>query len=420
MAAQNSQHGVTADVIIVGGGMVGALTALAMARCDLNVTVIEQRPPQGYSSDSHDIRVSAISHASLQMFKAVGAWQFMEDSRVCPYRRMHVWDNASAAKTSFDSSRIGHSQLGFIVENSLIQDALWQQLSTLSNVSVRCPGRVVALESTEQGASLTLDDGETIATGLLIAADGAQSVVRSLQGIDTSGESYNQHAMVATVRTELPQQDITWQRFTDTGPQAFLPLVGNRASLVWYHTADRITELVALEEGALISAFENAFPDRLGKLLCIEKTGSFPLQWSHADQYVKPGFALVGDAAHAVHPLAGQGVNLGMLDAAALLQCVVDGSVRGKSVGDIRHLRRYERWRKPANELMIRMLDGIQQAFQPESGVQGDVLKLLRTSALNLTDKIEPLNKTCMRAAMGLSGELPDLACGQLPYPVVN
>lgn len=405
------------DIAVVGGGMVGALTALAMARCDLNVTVVEQRKPQRFSLENHDIRVSAISHATQQMFKAVGAWQYIADARVCPYSRMQVWDKASTAETCFDSAHVGHRQLGFIVENRLIQDALWQQLLQLPNVSLKCPASVVGLQSTANGTTLTLDNEEVVQTGLLVAADGAQSAIRSMLGIETTGDVYNQHAMVVTVRTELPQQDITWQRFTDTGPQAFLPLADNRASLVWYNSEQRISELLALEEESLMSAIEDEFPSLLGKLLSIDATGSFPLQWSHASQYVKPGVALVGDAAHAVHPLAGQGVNLGMLDAAVLLQCVVDGMQQGREAGDLRLLRRYERWRRPANEMMIRMLDGIQKVFQPDeqSSLQATFFKALRTGALNMADKVTPINKACMRSAMGLSGELPDLAHGRLP-----
>jgi len=226
------------DIAVVGGGMVGALTALAMARCDLNVTVVEQRKPQRFSLENHDIRVSAISHATQQMFKAVGAWQYIADARVCPYSRMQVWDKASTAETCFDSAHVGHRQLGFIVENRLIQDALWQQLLQLPNVSLKCPASVVGLQSTANGTTLTLDNEEVVQTGLLVAADGAQSAIRSMLGIETTGDVYNQHAMVVTVRTELPQQDITWQRFTDTGPQAFLPLADNRGvSVTAWQTA---------------------------------------------------------------------------------------------------------------------------------------------------------------------------------------
>jgi len=397
--------------------MVGAMTALAFAHCDQTVTVIEKKAPAEFDTLAHDIRVSAISHATLEMFKAVGAWQTMRDTRVCPYRNMLVWDSASTAKTRFNSADVGYDQLGYIVENSLIQTALWQQLRQLSNVAIQCPESIISLDLQEHEASLTLASGKTLRAGLVVAADGSQSTVRSLAGIEVDGESYQQHALVATVATEIEQQDITWQRFTDTGPQAFLPLKGNRASMVWYHTAERVAQLKVLSESDFIDEMESEFPELLGKLISIEQVGSFPLQWSHAQQYVRPRFALVGDAAHAVHPLAGQGVNLGMLDAATLVQCVVEGMAQGKGPGDLRALRRYERWRKPSNELMIRMLDGIQQAFQPQdrSAIQIGLLTAARTAALRMADSIGPVNKACMRAAMGLSGDLPDLARGRLP-----
>lgn len=411
-----------ADVIVVGGGMVGAMTALALARCDLQVTVVEKSATRPVDLNQHDIRVSAISHATLQMFKAVGAWDAMQDMRVCPYKRMLVWDSASSAKTHFNSADVGHQQLGFIVENSVIQSALWQQLQQLSHVDIRCPASISELDLSSDSASVTLDTGEILPARLIVAADGSQSTVRSLAGIKVNGASYQQHALVATVRTEKSQQDITWQRFTDTGPQAYLPLVGHRASMVWYHTESRVAELKALSESDFIDAMETEFPERLGKISAVEQRGSFPLSWSHALHYVKPRFALVGDAAHAVHPLAGQGVNLGMLDAAALAQCVVDGISQGRQPGELRVLRRYERWRKPSNELMIKLLDGIQHVFQPEgyTALQGDAMKMARTAALRAADKIAPVNKACIRTAMGLSGEMPELARGYLPAAMVD
>ena len=410
------------DVLVVGGGMVGAMTALAFARCGLSVTVIEKKAPEPFDTLKHDIRVSAISHATLEMFKAMGAWQTMRDTRVCPYKRMLVWDNASTAKTQFNSADIGYPQLGYIVENSLIQTSLWQQLQQHDNVEIQCPASIKSLDLQEDYASLALDNGETLKGRLLVAADGSQSTVRSLAGIDVDGESYGQHALVATVQTEIAQQDITWQRFTENGPQAFLPLAGNRASMVWYHTAERIAQLKTLSEDDFIHQMEAEFPSQLGKLKSIEQKGSFPLQWSHAQQYVLPRFALTGDAAHAVHPLAGQGVNLGMLDAATLVECVVEGVAQGRDPGDHRALRRYERWRKPSNELMIRLLDGIQQAFQPQerSALQSGLLKAARTAALRVADGVGPVNKMCMRSAMGLSGELPALARGRLPSVVAS
>ena len=401
----------SSDVIVVGGGMVGAMTALAFARYDLHVTLVERTLPTPFDAGKHDIRVSAISHATLQMFKSLGAWDEIQGTRVCAYKRMLVWDDSSSAQTRFDSADVGHQQLGYIVENSLIQHALWQQLRSLDNVRIRCPASVAALEFNDGNVKVALENGELLHTQLVVAADGARSSVRTLAGIKVDGESYQQHALVATVNTELPQQDITWQRFTDTGPQAFLPLAGSRASIVWYHTQSRVEALQALPESDFITALEKEFPHQLGRLSAVQQIGSFPLSWSHAKQYVKPRFALVGDAAHSVHPLAGQGVNLGMLDAAVLVQCVTDRLSQTGDTGNLRALRRYERWRKPSNELMIRMLDGIQQVFQPGEGsaFRNGMMKASRTAALQIADKSGLINKACIRTAMGLSGELPEL-----------
>jgi len=408
------------SVVVVGGGMVGALTALALARCDLSVAVVEKTQPKPYSADNnYDIRVSAISHASLEMLKALGAWPAIEAARVCPYRSMLVWDDRTSAKTQFNSSEIGFPQLGYIVENQLIQHALWQLLVDDDNVTLMCPASVDQLELSDECAKVTLNTGVMVTSDLVVAADGSNSRIRELASIGLEGEQYDQHALVATIETELPQQDITWQRFTKDGPQAFLPLEGNRASMVWYHSAERVQELKALSEESFIDAMTAEFPQRLGGIKKVESRASFPLQWSHAKDYVKNRLALVGDAAHAVHPLAGQGVNLGLLDAAALVQCVADGLGEGRHVGSLRTLRRYQRWRRPANAVMIKMLDTIQLAFQPEdrSSLPANVpiVESVRAILFNLANNVGAVNRLCMRSAMGLTGDLPDLARGRLP-----
>ncbi len=409
----------TADVIVVGGGMVGGLTAAAFARCGLEVTVLEKRLPAPFSVEQHDIRVSAISYATERMFEAVGAWEAMRAMRVCPFRRMLVWDRLSEASTLFDSKKIDQDWLGHIVENRVIQSGLWQCLQELPNVRLMCPASLQSLSIDDNQARIQLDCGFTLTAPLIIAADGAQSLVRELAGIDVDGESYAQHALVATVTTESSQQDITWQRFTPEGPQAFLPLCGNRASMVWYQSAEVVAELKELPEHEFLQRMQAEFPDRLARLLTLESRGSFPLHWQQAKSYVVPRVALVGDAAHSVHPLAGQGVNMGMLDAAALVECVMDRYHAGADIGSLRTLRRYERWRRGENKLMIKLLDGIHHTFQDDGdaagGMERAVLKTARAVALRAAGNVGPINKLCMRMAMGLEGELPALARGRLP-----
>jgi 2-octaprenyl-3-methyl-6-methoxy-1,4-benzoquinol hydroxylase len=401
------------DIIVIGGGMVGSLTAVALAECGFDVVLIERQWPEAYSGGEYDLRVSAISHATQRMFEAVGAWSGMQAMRVCPYARMRVWE--ADAQTEFDSDSIGRAQLGHIVENRVIQQALLARAQEL--LSVVCPASIESLNPGPDGVTVRLDNSETLTAKLVVAADGANSAVRDLAGIGVHGEAYDQHALVATVTTELPQQDITWQRFTADGPQAFLPLTGNRASLVWYQQGEFIASLKSLTDEAFIDALHQHFPAELGQINSIQGRGSFPLSWQHADSYVKPGIALVGDSAHSVHPLAGQGVNMGMLDAAALVDVIANAGRH--DIGSLRVLRRYERWRKGSNEMMIRFLDGIQRSFQPdptEAGVLATgAVKLARRFALGAAHHVGPLNKQCIKVAMGLSGDLPQMAHGRLP-----
>ncbi|MEM7257750.1 MAG: FAD-dependent monooxygenase, partial [Pseudomonadota bacterium] len=249
-----------------------------------------------------------------------------------------------------------------------------------------------------------------------VAADGANSGIRKMAAIGVAGKAYDQHALVATVGTGYPQEDITWQRFTPAGPQAFLPLSGPRASMVWYESAETVAALKQLPDEEFLQAMTDAFPQKLGKLHKLYARGSFPLHWQHAEKYVQSRLALVGDAAHTVHPLAGQGVNMGLLDVGALVDCVLDSYRDGKDIGGLRTLRRYERWRQPANELMIRFLDGIQRVFQPDSHKQ--LMKGVRTAALGGAQHITPINEYCMRTAMGLTGNLPRMARGRLPLEI--
>lgn len=411
MGNENTIH---TDVIVVGAGMVGSLTALALGACGVDVVLVEKNQPADFDPSHHDLRVSAISYATERMFDAVGAWDALQAMRACPFRRMMVWDQQSEAKTVFNSADIGRPHLGHIVENRVVQLALWKRIRELENVQWCCPAGVEKLQMDAAQALVTLGDNTKIAAPLVVAADGAGSRVRQLAGIAVQGDSYEQQALVATVTTALPQQDITWQRFTADGPQAFLPLTGNRASMVWYQSADYIAGLKRLSESDFLRAMESEFPSQLGSLKGLLGIGSFPLSWQQAEHYVQPRVALVGDAAHSVHPLAGQGVNMGMLDAAALVECVVGRYIDGADIGSLRSLRRYERWRKGENALMIKMLDGIHYAFQPDDRT-ALVFKALRSAALHGAHNIRPLNSMCMKVAMGIAGDLPRLARGRLP-----
>ncbi len=396
------------DIIIVGGGMVGAAVACSLGGSSLQVAVIENAPPPPFSPDQpHDLRVSALSIASKKILETVGAWQGIESRRVCPFRRMRVWE--TAGDTEFCSDDINYPQLGYIVENRVIQLALLERLADFDNITLISPAVINKIRySIGQPSELTLDDGRVLSTKILVAADGGQSRVRQAVGLGVTSWDYKQHALVIYIETEYGQQDITWQRFVPTGPQAFLPLTGHYGSIVWYHSPDEVSRLKALPLSDLKNELMAAFPEALGQVKTVLATASFPLKRQHAQAYVKPGLVLVGDAAHMINPLAGQGVNIGLLDAAALGEVLVDAVKQGVDPSDLKVLRQYEKMRRNENLKMMTVMDVFYQVFSNE------VLpvKFLRNLGLGLAERVLPAKHKMMRMAMGLEGKLPKLAKG--------
>lgn len=400
------------DILIVGGGMVGAALACGLGDSHLRMAVIDSaEPPDFTHSDEMSLRVSAISAASQRFFEAVDAWPLMLKRRVCPYRRMHVMDGEAGGETLFDCAEVAEPQLGHIIENRVIQLALVERLKQFDNIDWMCPASIQRMQHEGDVVRVTLGDGQVVTTRLLVGADGARSQVREQMGIALDEQSYEHCALVATVETALPQQDVTWQRFMPTGPQAFLPLLGHRASMVWYHDADEIARLQDLDEEAFLSEMQAAFPSQLGGLNRLIERGSFPLVRRHAKQYVKPRVALVGDAAHTIHPLAGQGVNLGLMDAACLAEVLLQDRGRRADPGRMLTLRRYERWRRGEVTAMMLLMQGFQDAFKP----QPKPFQWVRSAMMNVTERNVLLKSTIVRYAMGTRGDLPLLAKGILP-----
>ena len=397
------------DVVIVGGGMVGAAVACSLGDSSLSVAVIESALPEDFeTTQPHDLRVSALSIASKNILETVGAWTGIENRRLCPFRRMRVWE--TAGDTEFNSDAIEHPALGYIVENRITQLALLERLKTFNNIQLISPANIKKIRySLGQDSEVELENQRILTAKVLVAADGGQSKVRQSVGIGVTSWDYKQHALVIYISTAYEQQDITWQRFVPSGPQAFLPLSGKFGSIVWYNTPDEVTRLKSLPYETLKTELITAFPDCLGQVEEVLGVASFPLKRQHAQSYAKPGVVLVGDAAHMINPLAGQGVNIGLLDAAALGEVLIEASKKGENISDISVLKRYEKLRRNENLKMMTVMDVFYQVFS------NDVLplKFIRNLGLGLAERVLPAKNKVMRAAMGLEGNLPKLARGE-------
>ncbi len=395
------------DVAIVGGGMVGAALACALGQAGCLVAVIEAREPQRVWSDGEiAYRVSALSRASQNLLLRLGAWPRMQELGVSVYRAMQVWDQGGHGQIRFDSAEVGEPDLGHIVENRVTQLALWECLERIECVDLMCPARVADYSLDTDYAWLQLDCGDTLEAKLLVGADGRDSAIRARAGIDTQGWDYDQHALVANVVHELSHEATAWQRFRNSGPLAFLPLADGRSSIVWSTSPELARELMQLDEPDFCGQLGEAFGHRLGGVTGSGPRGVFPLRLQHAGHYVLPRLALVGDAAHAIHPLAGQGVNLGFMDAAELAEQLIRASNNGRDLGGIQTLRRYERARKGENMAMLGAMDVFKRLFSNEILP----LRLLRNTGLNLADRITPVKNLFLRRAMGTIGEVPPLA----------
>jgi len=382
------------DIIIVGGGMVGAAIALALGKAGFSVAVIEKHAPGAFSPDNApDMRVSSINLASEAWLSKLGAWQALQRMRLCPYQRLQAFEQAESVVT-FSAKDIKRSHLGHIVENNLLQLALWQQFG--ANIQCFCPATVTVLEQSESRASLTLDDGTVLRSKLVIAADGGNSQLRQLAGIGTNGWQYSQACLVALVNTDYPQQDVTWQQFTPSGPKAFLPLPGNQGSIVWYESAPKVKQLAALSAAQLTQELLKAFPAQLGKVDVVASSW-FPLARMDANRYFSGRVVLAGDAAHTINPLAGPGVNLGFADAKLLTTLIIDAQRDNGDIGSATLLRSYQRKRKPANLLMMTAMDGFYHTF----GSSLSPVRKLRQLVLSLAARNTMLKTLVARYAVG-------------------
>ena len=396
----------TVDIAIIGGGMVGLALAAALADSPLKIAIVEPKPAQAPLLQDYSLRVSAISLSSQRFLSSLGVWQRICEQRVAPYHDMQVWEQDSFAKIRFQAEQLLVDELGHIVENDIVRHALWQRVSQQSNV-VFIEQAVDKLHRGDSESWLSFANGQAISCKLLVAADGANSWLREQLAVPLSYWDYQHTAIVATIKTSEVHQSCARQIFSPEGPLAFLPLSDpHHCSIVWSVSPERASELQSLSEQDFNKQLTVAFDHRLGLCQRVGELGAFPLRMRYARDFAGKGFVLIGDAAHTIHPLAGQGVNLGLMDAAALAEQLIDLQQAGKNLGDYANLRHFERWRKSEASQMIAAMEFFKRIF----GNANPALKLLRGVGMSVVDKAEPLKRQAMLRALGLAGDLPKRA----------
>ncbi|WP_434659773.1 3-demethoxyubiquinol 3-hydroxylase [Klebsiella sp. MISC125] len=385
------------DVVIVGGGMVGGALALGLAQRGFTVTVIEKNAPPTFDATSvPDVRISAISASSVGLLKSLGVWDSVRAMRAHAYRQLETWEWESA-HVAFNATELELPELGYMVENNVLQLALWQALEAHAQVSLHVGASLKEMRHAETHVSLTLTDDNQYDARLVIGADGANSQVRQLAGIGVQAWQYQQSCMLISVQCVDDPGDSTWQQFTPTGPRAFLPLFDHWASLVWYDTPARIRQLQGMNMAQLQQEIAHHFPSRLGEVTPLS-AGAFPLTRRHALQYVKPGLALVGDAAHTIHPLAGQGVNLGYRDVDALLDILSRAREHGEEWASLPVLKRYQARRRADNLIMQTGMDLFYAGFSNDLAP----IRMLRNIGLMAAGRAGVLKRQALKYALGL------------------
>ena len=393
------------DAVVTGGGVVGAAAALMLAREGLQVALVEAHPPAPWRRDDPDLRVYAFAPDNAALLDGLDAWAPVLAARAQPYRGMRVWDAGGGSPLVFDADALGQRQLGWIVENALLVDVLWQRLAA-AGVRLHCPARITSLAQDADGVRLGLDDGSTLDATLAIAADGGASTLRDMAGIDAPRHDYGQQGVVAFVVSERPHQAHCWQRFLPTGPLALLPFAtgegdpraGHLGSIVWTLPDAEARRLLDAEPGAFERALAQAFGGELGACALQSRRVGFPLQRQLADTYVAGRVLLLGDAAHRVHPLAGQGVNLGLRDVAALQALVRQAKATGADLAAPSRLARWARTRKSENAVNAHAFETINRVYSNDALLP----TLLRGHALGIAGRLPPLARALWRHAAGV------------------
>ncbi len=402
-----------ADILIFGGGANGMTAAAALAHHGLKIVVVEQADPEKLRKAGADGRTVALSHASTSLMQAIGLWN-ADEFDACPILDIRITDGAAPVFLHYDHRELGDAPLGHIVENWRLWNAAFSHISGLENVSYLAPSAVVDLQRDDYGARAILDDGSIIGASLVLACDGRNSHLRQAAGITAATWDYHQTAIVLTVAHDEPHANIAHERFLPAGPFAILPLHDDakgrhRSSIVWTEQNELAAALLEFTDTRFNEELERRFGSFLGNLKIVGRRWSYPLSFLHAHRYTDTRLALIGDAAHAMHPIAGQGLNMGLRDVAALTELIVDAHHRGQDIGDNSLLSQYERWRRTDNTVLMFVTDGLNRLFSNNVAP----VRAARDLGLAAVNRSPRLRRLFMRHAMGLEGDIPQLLRGE-------
>ncbi len=399
----------TADVLVIGGGLVGGPLACALAQSGLSVALIDGEVPDATLAPTFDGRASAVALAPQRMLAAIGLWPHIEPW-AAPIRHIRVSDGASPLYLHYDHREVGEDSFGWIVENRALRQAILKGIARHGDkIAFLAPARMTHLARNPSDVVATLSDGRTVRARLAVAADGRGSPTRESAGIGVTSWKYGQTAIVCTVAHSLPHGDAAQEHFLPAGPFAILPLTGQRSSVVWTEKAHLVPAILAQDEAAFQRELESRFGDYLGDLTLEGPRFSYPLTLQFARSYTAHRLALIGDAAHGMHPVAGQGMNMGLRDVAALAELLVEAKRLGQDLGDAQILARYGRWRRFDNLLMLGLTDGLVRLFSNDVAP----VKLVRDLGMAAVNRLPPLKRFFMKHAMGTVGELPKLLRGE-------
>ena len=386
------------DVIVVGAGVVGSSAALMCARLGLSVGIVEAHSPKPWQQDKPDLRVYALALDNQQLLEHLDVWAEIQSKRITPYRAMTVFDEVDGRPLQFKASDLGRDVLGYIVENNLLVDTLWQKVQQEKNITTYCPDKIESIHNQENEVEVRLQSGIKLNAQIVIGADGALSKVRALLNIETDAHDYQQQGIVAYIQTEQSHQDTAWQRFLSTGPLAFLPVSEKVCSIVWTLPKDRAAELLQVSPEVFCNALDSAFAGSLGKTKLISERAAFPLKRQLAKTMLQGRTLLLGDAAHAVHPLAGQGVNLGLRDVAALQKSFENSKIKNTDALSVKTLNRWAIQRYSENAIAAYAFENINRVFSNDNFA----LSLVRGPLLGIGNKITPLKNALAKYAAGV------------------